>query len=222
MYTIKNVAFDKVYKKYGVKSLAQLTDAQLADACDMLHESAIWERDKQMRPIKIKRSKTISYLEDQFKFDDYQPWSYASAEQIALLEENEGREVTVKHETGEQTFRFYQDLALGFWDLKPGETREVDYTQSYMMKEFINRPYCNEKLDLVQVFDEDGNRILKNKTVEEFKVEEKTFDKEVEDDFDTYAYKDLREKAKGLKGFKVGLTRNKYIELIRTNSEKKK
>ena len=158
MYKITNAAFKESFKKFNVTRLEQLSIDQLKEVAKEAHEELVWSKDTNGRRISIQRTDSINFLKDQYRLSDYMPESYWSDEQRNLLNESGWNKELQKAVDGKATYQFFQNFQLGYSELRPSESIEVDYTPAYMKEVFMELPAV--RTGLIEIYDDNGKQLL--------------------------------------------------------------
>jgi len=193
MIKITNNKLHLVWDRYKVKTLEDLSDAQIIEACDeilniplvlaisdqmpgefeMIVKNNKRYRGKLIRYTAIKKIKEISKVED-FVPADY--WDYEINE---MMNENEWNKYILNQNTtpsSKEFYSFFKEFNLA-WSIGPGESAEVNMPVSFLNVYLEKAIVVSED---VLVFDDKGERLMpkvkiavKGKEEESLSLEEK-------------------------------------------------
>jgi hypothetical protein len=247
MYKVRNTSLDSVFKEYSVTRLEDLDSEKLKEICQKRGTESRWK----LAPIKNKTTNRISgYRKAEFdKFGTidrligensisiYMGDSYWQERHLELDQELELKEKLSKMMDGNEVMKLMDRVGFGVFNLKPGDEKEVDWTDEWIEDVLKKHPIYN-KLYVTKVTPE------KEVEGEVEKVEEQTekkvetilmgteskmvippkleVDKEKGSDLEFLDYNALRSIAKnyGLKMF--GVSKEELVKQIQEKIKKTK
>ncbi len=139
MYKIKNVSLDRVYEKYNIKDLSELTDDQLVELCTTNKDFNTQPKyfiekkmDDRITRGGFDRYRTIDAIIDAHSFSDYMGNTYWEQRHIKEAERRKISDILKRNTSGEETFQVFADMGIGFYKLKPGDEVDLDVTSAWI------------------------------------------------------------------------------------------
>lgn len=216
---VKNISLDKILEEYGVKRIEQLDDEQLISLCKKLNVSEVWIMSKeqevnQRRREGLDRVKVVENILRSNTYDDYMGSMNWGIEHDKLDAKYKIRESLRTHMEGDETFKLFESMKMGFYRLKPGEERELDVTKDWIEDNFLNSALATygEKgqMPKILVFDEDGNVLNKG-----YKPQPKKEEEAKEIDWDNLDWQAILSMAKGYKIRTNRLKRPVLVDMLK-------
>jgi len=143
MFKIRNKSLDPLFKKYKIKSLSELSDDQLMELCVSeknlnTHPKYFMEKRTDDSFIRgdFDRFKTIDAIIAAHSYSEYMSNSYWEKRHREKVSARKAKRVTAFHKEGEETFKLFQNLQMGFFRLKPGDEIVLDITKRWI-KEYL-------------------------------------------------------------------------------------
>lgn len=176
MFKITNRVLEPYLDKLGAKSLNDLTDEQLIDLVDdnpnLNAQALFFEADKskqgalRYRGI-FDRFGTIKRIRQANSFSDYMGIEYWTERQLTIAEDRRLLEELRANMRGDESLRLLAEMGLGFYNLEPGDTIELDITRGWVEKVLKKKPYA-EYLEITDL-DEDNSKEAVQSRVNESK-----------------------------------------------------
>lgn len=130
--------------------------------------------DNQGRKIRgdLDRIATIKALESAHSFSDYMSKEYWRGEHIQLAEDSQLAHKVEESDTGKDTFELFADVGLGFHNLKPGQSIELNITRSWVHEYLKKKPvYKQLKIENLETSTEES-AVDRAKTLEQMERSE--------------------------------------------------
>lgn len=144
MYKLFNNSLTKVLEKYKIAKLEDLNDAQLEYVCaeEIGFSPKFNYEDKNGRKIKttIDRFATIRFIRYNKADSDFMPEPYWSPEIREMLNAAKWNEKLADRDEipdGRAFYQFFQEFQIGYWELLPGQSIEVNFTENFMISIFL-------------------------------------------------------------------------------------
>lgn len=143
MYLVRNKSLDTVYETLKTHDLYSLSDEQFEEACRILKIKPVYKTKtvgSSSRRIGLNKSETIKLIESMHSYDMYINQSYWTDEQLQIDEDLDLIGQMKNHISGRETFELMSRVKLGFSNLKPNQTQELDATMDWLQDEFGVHP----------------------------------------------------------------------------------
>lgn len=144
MITIKNIAIEQICEKYKVKTLKELTDIQLKEIC---LNYGIIAKSQQVNKNGVKtmvfqRILTEQQIIKDLTFSDYVSAEYWTEDVLKTMDEVSMQKQISEDVDGGQTLKRFAEYNIGFYELKPGQSQELNASFDWIDGYFKNKPYA--------------------------------------------------------------------------------
>ena len=151
MYRIRNISLDSIFEENNVKSLDELSESKLLELCSRFGVVAAYKTEPKKGVIFKKRqfahivgidskgSKrtemrwgTCDLIEMTNSVSFYMSYEYWTPKQRKKAEDRDMDQILDGITKGAETFKFFESLKFGVYQLKPGAEVELDLSERYV------------------------------------------------------------------------------------------
>lgn len=138
---ITNISLDWVYEQYKVRDLRSLDEDDLLEVCqnDKIRVNPVF-RFKNNRVVGFDHRATIKAILSAFTFSEYVSSDYWSAKTRKDMKKMRFMADMQEHSTGRETFQQYAFYGLGFADLTPGSSVELEVPRRWVEDVLVGTP----------------------------------------------------------------------------------
>lgn len=165
MFTATNTVLNDVLAKYevSVTDLINLDAEKLRRFCEEVKVTPIYELDpRTKKPMKLDKRRTVKQILSDKSFSEYMGDTYWDEEIRVLAETYDVRKRLEAHTRGEDTFRTLAEIGVGFYQLGPGKSVEVNFTVRWLEEVWFTKPASK----FVELKDEKGRKVTARKNEE--------------------------------------------------------
>lgn len=132
MYRFTNISFERLLPEFGITDLSTASNDVLVRICEKVGITPVWESKDSKLTGNLLRLKTIELIEKSKSYDIYMDEGFFEERHRQSADENKIKDSLKEHSSGRQTFQLFQRLKIGFSELKPGTSIDLDVTKRWV------------------------------------------------------------------------------------------